>query len=58
MMQHIESEMEKPGFVGSKLTSEGKTYVVKLGDNYSYIDPIDGSQANKQVLYYDSTNST
>lgn len=53
MMQHIESEIQKPGFVGSKLTSNGKTYIVKLGDNYSYIDPVDKSQASKQVLYYD-----
>ncbi|CAK9808255.1 Pgm1 [Anthophora quadrimaculata] len=50
MMQHIESELEKPGFVGTKLTSEGKTYIVKLGDNYSYTDPVDGSQASKQGL--------
>lgn len=50
MMHHIESEIQKPEFTGSKLTSGSKTYVVKLGDNYSYIDPIDGSQASKQGL--------
>lgn len=51
MMQHIETEMQKPGFMGSKLTSGGKAYIVKLADNYSYIDPVDGSQASKQVMY-------
>ncbi|XP_003699636.1 phosphoglucose mutase 1 [Megachile rotundata] len=50
MMQYIESEIQKPSFVGSKLTFGDKTYVVKLSDNYSYVDPVDGSQATKQGL--------
>ena len=50
MMQLIETEIQRPEFLGKKLTSEGKTYVVKLGDNYSYVDPVDGSQATKQGL--------
>lgn len=50
MMEYIESEIQKPNFVGSKLTSADKTYVVKLSDNYSYVDPVDGSQATKQGL--------
>ncbi|XP_017889463.1 phosphoglucomutase [Ceratina calcarata] len=50
MMQQLESEIQKPEFLGSRLTSEGKTYVVKLGDNYSYVDPVDGSKASKQGL--------
>lgn len=54
MMQHIESEIQKPEFINSKLISENKVYIVRLSDNYSYIDPVDGSQASKQVLYYNS----
>ncbi|XP_033324988.2 phosphoglucose mutase 1 [Megalopta genalis] len=50
MMQFIETEIQKPDFVGKTFTSAGKTYVVKLADNYSYVDPVDGSQANKQGL--------
>lgn len=50
MMQYIETEIQKPEFTGSKLTFGDKTYVVKLSDNYSYVDPVDGSQATKQVL--------
>ncbi|XP_029036920.1 phosphoglucomutase [Osmia bicornis bicornis] len=50
MMQYIETEIHKPEFKGSKLTFGDKTYVVKLSDNYSYVDPIDGSQATKQGL--------
>lgn len=51
MMQLIETEIQRPEFLGTKFTSEGKTYVAKLGDNYSYVDPVDGSQATKQVTY-------
>ena len=50
MMQLIETEIHRTEFLGKKLTSEGKTYVAKLGDNYSYVDPVDGSQATKQGL--------
>ncbi|KAJ8682070.1 hypothetical protein QAD02_017862 [Eretmocerus hayati] len=50
MMEYIEELMKKPDFVGTKLTSQSKTYVVKEADNYSYKDPIDGSVASKQGL--------
>lgn len=50
MMQHIESEIQKPEFINSKLISENKVYVVKSSDNYSYVDPVDGSQVSKQGL--------
>ncbi|XP_006609203.1 phosphoglucomutase isoform X4 [Apis dorsata] len=50
MMQHIESEIQKPEFINSKLISENKVYIVKLSDNYSYVDPVDGSQASKQII--------
>lgn len=49
MMQSIETVIQKPEFIGRKLQHEGKEYVVKQADNYSYIDPVDGSKATKQV---------
>ncbi|XP_049876066.1 phosphoglucomutase [Pectinophora gossypiella] len=50
MMQALEKTMTAPGFVGSAHASGGKTYVVKLADNFSYMDPIDQSVAMKQGL--------
>lgn len=49
MMQSIEALIQKPEFIGKKLQYEGKEYVVKQADNYSYTDPVDGSKATKQV---------
>ncbi|KAG7190031.1 hypothetical protein KM043_006181 [Ampulex compressa] len=50
MMQHIEGTIQKSDFIGTKLTFGDKAYIVKLADNYSYVDPIDGSKATKQGL--------
>ncbi|XP_012536221.1 phosphoglucomutase [Monomorium pharaonis] len=50
MMQSIEALIQKPGFIGRKLQCEGKEYIVKQADNYSYTDPVDGSKATKQGL--------
>lgn len=49
MMRSIETLIQKPDFIGRKLQHEGKGYVVKQADNYSYTDPVDGSKAAKQV---------
>jgi len=51
MMRGIEALIQKPEFVGRKLRHEGKEYVVKQADNYSYTDPVDGSKATKQVRF-------
>lgn len=48
-MHSIETLIQKPEFIGRKLQYEGKEYVVKQADNYSYTDPVDGSKATKQV---------
>jgi len=48
-MQSIEALIQKPGFIGKKLQYEGKEYIVKQADNYSYTDPVDGSKTTKQV---------
>ncbi|KAJ8714863.1 hypothetical protein PYW08_004844 [Mythimna loreyi] len=50
MMQALEKKITSPGFVGSSHSSGDKTYVVKLADNFSYMDPIDQSVAMKQGL--------
>ncbi|CAK1586702.1 unnamed protein product [Parnassius mnemosyne] len=50
MMQALEKKITAPGFVGSSFSSGNKTYVVKLADNFSYMDPIDKSVAMKQGL--------
>ncbi|XP_012284194.1 phosphoglucomutase [Orussus abietinus] len=50
LMQDLEAKISQPEFIGTKLTREDKTYVVKKADNYSYTDPIDGSVASKQGL--------
>ncbi|XP_075980265.1 phosphoglucose mutase 1 [Anticarsia gemmatalis] len=50
MMQALEKTITSPGFVGSSHSSGGKTYIVKLADNFSYMDPIDQSVAMKQGL--------
>lgn len=60
-MQSIEALIEKPEFIGKKLQYEGKEYVVKQADNYSYTDPVDGSKATKQVctlIIFIITNSS
>ena len=49
MMQSIETLVEKPDFIGKQLQYEGKEYIVKQVDNYSYTDSVDGSKATKQV---------
>ncbi|KAL7289372.1 hypothetical protein TKK_0016575 [Trichogramma kaykai] len=50
MMDYVENLINKNDFVGTKLKSGNKTYVVKEADNYSYKDPIDGSVSSKQGL--------
>lgn len=50
MMTDLENLITKPEFVGREFSNGGKAYKVKLGDNFSYTDPIDGSVATKQGL--------
>ena len=49
MMDYIEELIKKSDFLGTKLSSGNKTYIVKESDNYSYKDPIDSSIASKKV---------
>ncbi|KAJ0174833.1 hypothetical protein K1T71_009941 [Dendrolimus kikuchii] len=50
MMTELEKTITEPGFVGSSHASGDKTYIVKVADNFSYMDPIDKSVAMKQGL--------
>lgn len=58
MMEALEALVTKPSYRGEKLEKGGKTYEVKLGDNFRYEDPIDESVAEKQgvrVLFVDGS---
>lgn len=50
MMDTLEKTITDPSFVGKDFSAGGKTYKVKLGDNFSYNDPIDKSVSTKQGL--------
>lgn len=51
-MAEVEAKIQDPKFIGTKLSCNDKTYIVKHADNFSYTDPIDGSVAVKQVITY------
>lgn len=57
MMNHLENHMKSGNLVGKKFTSDGKNYIVKVCDNFSYTDPIDKSVAKNQVNVYFETNN-
>lgn len=50
MMATLEKTITDPAFIGKDFSAGGKTYKVKLGDNFSYNDPIDKSVSTKQGL--------
>lgn len=49
MMDRLQKLIDEKSLIGQSLTGEGKTYKVKLADNFSYTDPIDASVASNQV---------
>lgn len=51
LMQHLEALIADCSFVGKSFCSGGKSYTVAKADNFSYVDPIDNSVANNQVIY-------
>ncbi|KAF5281898.1 hypothetical protein FQR65_LT14482 [Abscondita terminalis] len=58
MMRHLESVIANPKTVGSSHSDSGKTYVIQKADNFSYVDPIDHSQAKNQgirILFEDGS---
>ncbi|XP_053683607.1 phosphoglucomutase [Sabethes cyaneus] len=50
MMATLEKTITDPSFIGKDYSAGGKKYTVKLGDNFSYNDPIDKSVSTKQGL--------
>ncbi|XP_071952192.1 phosphoglucomutase-1-like [Antedon mediterranea] len=50
MMTNLRQLVEEPKFVGRSYTEGSKSYIVKLGDDFEYQDPIDKSIAMKQGL--------
>lgn len=50
MMSVLEKKITDPSFVGKEFSYGSKTYKIKLGDNFSYVDPIDKSVSTKQGL--------
>lgn len=50
MMDTLEKTITNPDFPGKQFSASGKSYTVKLGDNFSYNDPIDKSVSTKQGL--------
>lgn len=49
MMDHLENLISSGNVVGKEFSSGDKVYVVKVADNFSYVDPIDKSVAKNQV---------
>lgn len=49
MIDALEKTIATPTFVGKEYSSGGKTYKVKVADNFSYTDPVDKSVSTKQV---------
>lgn len=50
MMDKLEKTITDPSFVGKDFSFGGKTYKVKVADNFSYTDPVDKSVSSKQGL--------
>lgn len=49
MVAQLDKTIFDPSFVGKVYSSGGKTYKVKVADNFSYTDPVDKSVSTKQV---------
>lgn len=49
MVVALEKKITDPSFVGQEYSHGGKTYKVKVADNFSYTDPVDKSVSSKQV---------
>lgn len=58
MVALLEKTITDPSFVGKAYSSGGKTYKVKVADNFSYTDPVDKSVSTKQVRNFASQINT
>lgn len=50
MVDKLEKTITDPSFIGREYSHGGKTYKVKVADNFSYTDPVDKSVSSKQGL--------
>jgi len=51
VIKHLEDTFKDPNFVGSEVKlSNGKVHKVLTADDFSYIDPVDGSVSTGQGL--------
>lgn len=51
MMDKLEKTITDSSFTGKEFSFGGKTYKVKVADNFSYTDPVDKSVSTKQVQF-------
>jgi len=58
MMNNLETLVADPSLLGRQYSALGQTFTVSTADNFSYVDPVDGSKAAKQgirVLFTDGS---
>jgi len=58
MMTNLEALVADPAIIGRQYSALGQTFTVGTADNFSYVDPVDGSKAAKQgirVLFTDGS---
>jgi len=58
MMNNLETLVADPSVLGRQYSALGQTFTVATADNFSYVDPVDGSKAAKQgirVLFTDGS---
>jgi len=58
MMNNLETLVADPSMLGRQYSALGQTFTVATADNFSYVDPVDGSKAAKQgirVLFTDGS---
>jgi len=58
MMTNLETLVADPTIIGRQYSALGQTFTVGTADNFSYVDPVDGSKAAKQgirVLFTDGS---
>ena len=50
MMKGLQQHVDDSSLVGKEFSHGGKSFTVKLNDNFEYTDPIDHSVTKKQVI--------
>jgi len=50
MMDNLQKYVDNAASVGQTYQAGGKTFTVSAADNFSYVDPVDGSKADKQGI--------